>query len=293
MQGESSSRRTFLKSALATAAVSSSRLAASRDGASIPTIQLGQHKVTRLILGSNPFNGFSYGIPSLDLHRREWCTPERIAGVVRSSEQNGINTWQFSYYESSMSGLKLHRAAGGQIQWILLTGGAMRENAGLVPEVARLKPIAIVHHGGVTDERFRAGQMDRVREYLKVIRDNGCSGRFVDTPASGRRVCRRTRLGRGFLHDLLLSDRTPRRGNPEAARGPAVGTGLSRERSATDVPGHRPDQKGLPRVQDPRGRASRYKPRAAGKGVPFCFRQHKTAGWGDRGDVSAIQGRGA
>jgi hypothetical protein len=177
MNRESTSRRRFLELALAggAAAAATDRLsyAGPAQNATLPTIRLGQHTVTRLLLGSNPFNGFSYGIPSLDQHMKEWSTPEHIAGVVRSAEQNGINTWQFSYYDSSLAGLKLYQSAGGKIQWILLTGGAMRENPGLIPDVAKMKPIAIVHHGGVTDERFRAGQMDRVRDYLKAIRDSG------------------------------------------------------------------------------------------------------------------------
>jgi hypothetical protein len=139
----------------------------------LPTIRLGQHTVSRLILGSNPFNGFSYGIPSLAQHMKEWSTPEHIADVLRKARDCGINTWQFSYYPSSLAGLKLFQSSGGQIQWILLTGGAMQENPALVAEVARLKPIGIVHHGGVTDRHYRAGQMDRVRDYLKRIRDTG------------------------------------------------------------------------------------------------------------------------
>jgi hypothetical protein len=104
---------------------------------------------------------------------REWSTPEHIASVLRQAEQNGINTWQFSYYPSSMEALKLHRSAGGRLQWILLTGGAMRDNPGPIGDVAKLKPLAIVHHGGVTDQHFRAGTMEKVRDYLKAIRDSG------------------------------------------------------------------------------------------------------------------------
>jgi hypothetical protein len=170
------SRRAFIQMGVAAGAAMASgggSDSAAQQAPGLPEIKLGEHRVTRLILGSNPFNGFSYGIPSLDQHMREWSTPEHVAGVLRQCEQNGINTWQFSYYPASMEALKLHRSEGGRLQWILLTGGAMRENPGPIGEVVKLKPIAIVHHGGVTDERYRAGNMEKVRDYLKAIRDSG------------------------------------------------------------------------------------------------------------------------
>jgi hypothetical protein len=172
MNDELMTRRNFLHLGLAVAALPADGKSAP-DTPLLPTIPLGGYRVTRLILGSNPFNGFSYAIPSLDQPMREWSTPERIASVLGRCLECGINTWQFSYYPRSLEGLKIHQAAGGRIQWLLLTGGAMRENPGLIAEVARLKPMAIVHHGGVTDERYRAGQMDKVRDYLKAIRDSG------------------------------------------------------------------------------------------------------------------------
>jgi len=104
---------------------------------------------------------------------KEWFTPERIAETLGGACANGINTWQFSYYPSSLKGLELFRSQGGQIQFMVLSGGVMKDNPALIPEVAKSGPIAIVHHGGVTDERFRSGQMDRVRDYLKAIRDSG------------------------------------------------------------------------------------------------------------------------
>jgi hypothetical protein len=141
--------------------------------AALPTIPLGPHRVSRLIIGSNPFNGFCYSIPSLSAHMKEWFTPAKIAETLGAARANGINTWQWSYYPSSQAGLKLFRDQGGQIQFMVLSGGVMKENLGLIPDVAKSGPIAIVHHGGVTDERFRAGQMDKVRDYLKAIRDSG------------------------------------------------------------------------------------------------------------------------
>jgi hypothetical protein len=139
----------------------------------LPTVVLGPHRVTRLILGSNPFNGFCYAIPSLSAHMKEWSTPETIARVLQRADQCGINTWQFSYYENSLAALRLHQDQGGRLQWILLTGGVMQGDPARVREVAGLGPLAIVHHGGVTDRQFRAGRMSEVQEYLKLIRDTG------------------------------------------------------------------------------------------------------------------------
>jgi hypothetical protein len=170
MDSDAISRRAFL---VAGGLVAASLPAMAETAPLLPTIALGKHRVTRLILGSNPFNGFCYSIPSLSQHMREWATPQRIATVLNRSLECGINTWQFSYYDSSLEGLKVHRAAGGRIQWLLVTGGAMQENSGLVPRVAAMGPMGIVHHGGVTDRMYRAGQMDKVRDYLKVIRDSG------------------------------------------------------------------------------------------------------------------------
>jgi hypothetical protein len=179
MEPRQTSRRTVLKVAAglggglaAGPSIFASGVAGQVD--SLPTVPLGTHRITRLILGSNPFNGFCYALPSLAAHMKEWCTPAKVAQIVRQSLQNGINTWQFSYYPSSFEALNLHQAeAGEQVNWILLAGGAMRDKPEMIPSVAKLKPLAIVHHGGATDQLYQAGKMEKVRDYLKAIRDTG------------------------------------------------------------------------------------------------------------------------
>ncbi len=143
----------------------------------LPKIRLGESPITRLILGSNPFNGYSYGIPSLTQHMREWSTEEHICGVLGACGQNGINTWQFSAsgpgWPTHLAALKRHQNEGGKLQWILLSSTAMEDDPAEIPTMAALKPIGMVHHGGTTDRRFRAGEMEKVRDFLKRTRDNG------------------------------------------------------------------------------------------------------------------------
>jgi hypothetical protein len=140
---------------------------------SLPRIKLGEYEVSRLIIGANPFYGYSHFNRLLDQLMNEWSTPDNVARTLNQCEQNGINTWQFSHNPRSLADIKRHRAEGGTLQFILLGSGAMEKDLGLIDEFAKLKPIGIVHHGGTTDRRWRNGEQSKIKEYLKRVRDAG------------------------------------------------------------------------------------------------------------------------
>jgi len=171
-QKEPSRRRILQAAGMLTVTAGQSAMAAAASPA-LPTVRLGKYQITRLILGSNPFNGFAYSIPALGLHMKEWYTQERVCQVLHRAENLGINTHQFSYQPRAVPDFQRYQAQGGKMQWILLGGGRMKDDLSLIPEVAKLNPIGIVHHGGVTDERFRNGQHEQVKEFLKRVRDTG------------------------------------------------------------------------------------------------------------------------
>jgi hypothetical protein len=56
---------------------------------------------------------------------------------------------------------------------ILLGDFDLMSNPKLLPEAAKLEPLGIAHHGGWTDRRFRNGEKQLVRDYLKAVRDTG------------------------------------------------------------------------------------------------------------------------
>ena len=189
-----SPRRRFLQSAAGLAAGLAAPLAGNTPSgaaatAVLPKVRLGKFEVSRLIIGENPFYGYSHFNRILDQAMREWYTPERVCEVLRRSEQNGINTWEFTHSPRSLSDLKRFQDEGGKLQWILLSSREMEQNLGLIPQMAKLKPIAIIHHGGVTDSLFRAGQSQRVRDFLKRVRDAGVmAGMSTHNPDNVRRV---------------------------------------------------------------------------------------------------------
>jgi hypothetical protein len=139
----------------------------------LPTTKIGKFNVSRLIVGGNPLYGYSHFNRLLSQHMTEWATPERIVEVLRSCEQNGINTWQFSHTERTLSDLKRHRDSGGKLQWILLSHAEIENDHKIIKEVAKLNPVGIVHHGGSAERKRRAGKIQEVRDFLKAVRDAG------------------------------------------------------------------------------------------------------------------------
>ena len=69
----------------------------------LPTIQLGPHRVTRLLIGGNPIYGYSHFNRLLSDTMRVWHTPERVLELLRHCEKQGINTWQNSYAERTLA----------------------------------------------------------------------------------------------------------------------------------------------------------------------------------------------
>jgi hypothetical protein len=135
--------------------------------APLPTARLGKYDITRLIIGSNPFYGYSHSSRTLDQHMREWSTPDNVCAALQEAERNGINTFQTNGGDRAISDIRLHRERGGKLQVIAL----IKEK----PEdaVESMRPIAVSHHGEVTDALFRQRKMDDVREFTKRVRQAG------------------------------------------------------------------------------------------------------------------------
>jgi hypothetical protein len=83
-----------------------------------------------------------------------------------------MNTHQFSSPEQMVGVLRTMRERGSQMKFICLHSG---EGQSMPAEqvVRDTQPIAIAHHGGVTDRLFREGKSDRVRDFVKRVHDAG------------------------------------------------------------------------------------------------------------------------
>jgi hypothetical protein len=82
----------------------------------------------------------------------------------------------------------LAREQGARLQ-VLCLHAERPLDAPLPTVVADLDPIAVVHHGGVTDAQFQAGRADRVRDFVKKVKDLGLlAGVSSHCPTNVRRM---------------------------------------------------------------------------------------------------------
>ena len=166
-------RRDFLAGAAALAAggawAAGAEPKSEPAGAPLPTIQLGKHRISRLVVGSNPLLGYSYLGHHTDQHMREYFTVERTVEFLLRCEREGITCHQSASPQRQAPILRAAREQGSKMSFILLHSG----RAGIKSDAELVQPIAMVHHGGATDRCFRENKVGEVRDYVKAVRDAG------------------------------------------------------------------------------------------------------------------------
>ncbi len=172
------SRRDFIRSGAALAA-GISGLTSSSDAqqaagpapaaVQVPKIEFGGVQISRLVLGVNPFYGFSHYNHNLDDTMREWYTPERVFQVLHRATTYGINAFNYYHSERSLADWSRFVAEGGKMHLIPQVGAGV-EAATLVKT---LHPIGLQRQGEVVDDAWQAGRMDSVKEWCKTVRDLG------------------------------------------------------------------------------------------------------------------------
>jgi hypothetical protein len=140
--------------------------------AALPSIQLGPHRISRLVCGWNPIEGYSHSTKDMANAMREWFTVDRTVALLEDCMRNGINAWQYDHKPHAVQTLRKLWERGIEPKVFCLH--AEREHDAPIPTVIRdTKPIAIVHHGGVTDGKFRQGKAQEVRDFVKKVKDQG------------------------------------------------------------------------------------------------------------------------
>jgi hypothetical protein len=175
----STTRRDFLQQATGLAAcigaavpaAASADEPAAKAEAPLPTVALGPHQVTRLIIGGNPVYGHSHFNRHFSQSMIDWHTPERVQALLKRCEQAGINCWQNSFAERTLQDVERYREAGGKMHWLCLGKPDWDAHPEHIDEAARRKPIGIAPHGALAEKLHRTGKLNVLTDLLKRIRD--------------------------------------------------------------------------------------------------------------------------
>jgi hypothetical protein len=140
----------------------------------LPTVPFGPHQVTRLIVGGNPFCGNSHYSQAMSQEMRDYYTAEQVVDVLAQCQAAGINTVQArGDYHRILYWIELFRRQGGELHWIAQTASEMHDVFQNIRILAAAGAMGIYHHGSRTDRYWQGGQIDRVQDYLKCMRDTG------------------------------------------------------------------------------------------------------------------------
>jgi len=172
LQHKQTSRREFLKKLgiLPVAAMAAKQAAmgssTQKGRGRLPHVRFGKATLSRLICGTNPFNGGSHLSVFVNHAMKQYYTPEQILKTLRRCQEAGINCWQ-----AGGGNYKLYRRfmdEGGKMHYLSI--GA---NPAEIEELAKAGTLGLAHHGERTDSLFKAGKLDSIEDYLKRVRDAG------------------------------------------------------------------------------------------------------------------------
>ncbi len=121
----------------------------------IPIVDFCGLSVSRLIIGANPFGGFSHQNEVRDREMVAYYDTDRILETWNLAEQAGINTF-ITNNESPhvVDAVRQYLGNGGALQWVAQVNHRMKGMFAAIDEVVEIGCRAMYIHGGVVDELF-------------------------------------------------------------------------------------------------------------------------------------------
>jgi hypothetical protein len=132
----------------------------------LPTVEFCGLTVTRLIIGANPFGGYSHQSPQRDEEMRSYYSIPRILETWRRAEAAGINT-MITNNETPhvLQAVREYLGGGGPHTWIAQVNLRAKPALEAIDEVVDLGCKALYIHGALVDQAYVDRDEDRVRAW--------------------------------------------------------------------------------------------------------------------------------
>ena len=137
------------------------------------TVTFFGHTVSKLILGDNPMNGYSYighRIPGKEMVA--YYTAEKFMETLFRAEELGYRTMLPLADPFVIRMLKQYRQEGGKLQFIFQPFRAVDQDFS-IRQMMELEPIGIYHQGTTTDDLFEAGRCEDILKLVEKYRQMG------------------------------------------------------------------------------------------------------------------------
>ncbi|OPZ16485.1 MAG: hypothetical protein BWZ10_01424 [candidate division BRC1 bacterium ADurb.BinA364] len=138
----------------------------------LPTVEFCGLNPTRLIIGANPFGGFSHQSSERNKEMLAFHTPDRIVETWRRAEAAGINTMiTNSESPNVVEAVKRYLGEGGKLQWIAQVNNLKTASMfQAIDECAAIGCKALYFHGAKTDNLYALRDENTLREWVDYAR---------------------------------------------------------------------------------------------------------------------------
>jgi len=139
----------------------------------LPTIRLGDLDVSRLIIGGNPFSGFSHQSAERDQEMLDYYTVGRIKETLAACESAGLNACVLRVDAHICRMLNEYRLDGGHLQWFAQQGDLRPPHEANVDAAVAFGAKAYFLHGAMSDRLYTEGDWETMRRILEYVRSKG------------------------------------------------------------------------------------------------------------------------
>ena len=140
-----------------------------------PTVDFCGLNPPRLIIGANPFGGFSHQNKERDEEMVAYSTPERIRETWARAEAAGINT-MITNNETPhvLEAVSAYLSEGGKLQWIAQVSGSRSASmAEAIDQAVDIGCKAMYFHGGVVDKLYSEGDAATLESWVAHAHSRG------------------------------------------------------------------------------------------------------------------------
>jgi hypothetical protein len=166
-----------MRASVAVSAATAVNLKASTSAQTMPTSKIGEVEISRLICGSNPFDGGAHSrdLIYVDKLLKEYNTERRVFDTLELCETGGINT----IIDSNNLSARYRKERGGNLQglaMVMLEGDSIETGDTLIEETKKDIDHGVVGafiRGCEADRWIKAGKLDLLEKFLTFVRRNG------------------------------------------------------------------------------------------------------------------------